>query len=148
LKDLFISDETYNNESVLSVIESSDGNLVRFFCKKEWLVGERNKNPTFLMKMKLLRDSFPKGLLVVLKDISVIQKLEKTKAESEYKEMLMRTVTHELRTPISGVISMLELLDPICPQQGQNYIQVAKNSSLLLLNLINDIMVNLHNLNN
>jgi signal transduction histidine kinase len=56
----------------------------------------------------------------------------------------MATVTHELRTPTNGIISMLKLLkDPhLSEHEYKQFLQVALSSAFLLLNLINDIMVN------
>jgi signal transduction histidine kinase len=54
----------------------------------------------------------------------------------------MATASHELRNPLNGVISMLQIIeqyiknDPVCMQ----YWNVALNSSNLLLCLVNDIL--------
>jgi signal transduction histidine kinase len=78
-------------------------------------------------------------LLVLFEDISPL--VEKSKADLKCKEMQMVTVTHELRTPVSGILSLLELLQFETNPKGKQYVQIIINIAHFLLNLINDIMV-------
>ena len=103
-----------------------DGNQIQIQCKE--ISSEDGLNS--------------KSLFILFTDISMIQKLESAKAESKYKEMLMTTITHELRTPTNGTLSMLELLQSQnLDDQGKDFLQIGVNSCHLLLNLINDILV-------
>ena len=83
-------------------------------------------------------------LFLLFADISIVKKLEAARADAKYKEMLMTTITHELRTPTTSTLTMLELLKTRqIDKESRNYIQIGINSCLLLLNLISDIMVRL-----
>jgi signal transduction histidine kinase len=112
---------------------------------------EKEESSKYLMEDGKIQVQFKKikdeelneeTLFILFTDISIVKKLEEARAESKYKEMLMTTITHELRTPTTSTLSMLELMKtkPM-DKEGQDYIQMAINSCLLLLNLISDIMV-------
>ena len=65
------------------------------------------------------------------------QALESARAKGEF----AATVSHELRTPLNGVIGMLDLVAEMeMPRKQGEYVQTARNSADMLLNLINDIL--------
>lgn len=69
--------------------------------------------------------------------------LAKTQAEAanNAKSLFLATMTHELRTPMNGALGMLQLLSTTKLNQEQNnYIEIAKNSSEHLLNIVNNIL--------
>jgi signal transduction histidine kinase len=95
--------------------------------------------------------------LAILKDTTVEKELEKEKAAQVFQKKILATITHELRTPLNGIIGMLELIyegisetdksshgtEKLKEEDKNNlkkYTQVARNSSFLLLNLVNDIL--------
>jgi len=82
-----------------------------------------------------------KSLFLVLSDISILQNIEEAKLQA--KEMTVATVTHELRTPANSILSMLTLLKKPNLKRSDflQFVKVAISSTMLLLNLINDIMV-------
>jgi signal transduction histidine kinase len=82
-----------------------------------------------------------KSLFLVLSDISILQNIEEAKLQA--KEMTVATVTHELRTPANSILSMLTLLKKPNLKRSDflQFLKVAISSTMLLLNLINDIMV-------
>ncbi|WP_269621090.1 ATP-binding protein [Zhongshania sp. BJYM1] len=69
--------------------------------------------------------------------------IAKTEAEAanHAKSLFLATMTHELRTPMNGALGMLQLLSttPLNKEQN-NYIEIAKNSSEHLLNIVNNIL--------
>ena len=74
-------------------------------------------------------------------DCSTAQRLEKAKTENRYKTLIMSTVSHELRTPVNAILGSLEIIDKYIPEEGQEYIDVAKNSCHMLSYQINDLTV-------
>jgi len=65
------------------------------------------------------------------------QALESARAKGEF----AATVSHELRTPLNGVIGMLDLIaDMDLSNKQLDYVQTARSSADMLLNLINDIL--------
>jgi signal transduction histidine kinase len=66
-----------------------------------------------------------------------IDELESTEAKSQF----LATMTHELRTPMNGVLGMSEMLSATrLNQQQQEYVQIIVDSSESLLTIINDIL--------
>jgi signal transduction histidine kinase len=66
---------------------------------------------------------------------------EKAESASEAKSRFLATMTHELRTPMNGVLGMSELLSSTELSDKQHeYVQIILDSSESLLTIINDIL--------
>ena len=59
----------------------------------------------------------------------------------EYKNRLLATVSHDLRTPLNGLLGILEVVTPqISEQEAKNSLIIAQRSGNLLLYMINDFL--------
>ncbi len=66
---------------------------------------------------------------------------QKAESASEAKSQFLATMTHELRTPMNGVLGMSELLASTRLDRKQHeYVQIIVDSSESLLTIINDIL--------
>ncbi len=66
---------------------------------------------------------------------------EKAQAKSEAKSVFLAHMSHELRTPLSGLIGLLDLINQEqMKTEDLNYLQMAKDTSFSLLNILNDIL--------
>lgn len=67
--------------------------------------------------------------------------MEQAQAASQAKSEFLAGMSHEMRTPLNGIISMLELInDNELSSQQAKYLQIARRSSATLLVIINDIL--------
>ncbi|WP_353570711.1 ATP-binding protein [Candidatus Albibeggiatoa sp. nov. BB20] len=81
--------------------------------------------------------------LVYQKWITEQYQIEKNRAETadQAKSMFLANTSHEIRTPINGIIGSTELLlDTKLDKEQTDYAQTAKHSSEILLNLINELL--------
>jgi signal transduction histidine kinase/ActR/RegA family two-component response regulator len=87
--------------------------------------------------------------LVVLKDITEQRARERAEKTAERKadvakamSLSMETLTHELRTPLQGVMGITSMLldDPDLSEDAQESLTVVMTSSRLLLTLINNLL--------
>jgi len=80
--------------------------------------------------------------------------IERGKTEGIYQEMLLMTVSHEMKNPLNGkslymlillvaIIQAIELLSTYMNHRTEGYhcVKIIKNSSRLLLFLMNDMLV-------
>lgn len=59
------------------------------------------------------------------------------KAKSEF----LANMSHEIRTPLSGILGITEImLEEDCTDSQREYLQIIKNSSFTLKNIINDVL--------
>eukprot|EP00742_Colponemidia_sp_Colp-10_P005136 GILJ01005485.1.p1 GENE.GILJ01005485.1~~GILJ01005485.1.p1 ORF type:complete len:1102 (+),score=146.36 GILJ01005485.1:113-3418(+) len=79
--------------------------------------------------------------LLLLRDITERVQRDRATQADRVKTVLLATVSHEFRTPLNGILGMLQLLmDLDTSEEAQKYLKYALISGKLLLNLINDIL--------
>jgi signal transduction histidine kinase len=84
----------------------------------------------------------------MLQDITQRRETEEIRRQNEVsqqaaqmKEQFIASVSHEMRTPMNAILGMSNLLlDYALPEEQRNYIQSIKQSSELLLGVVNDIL--------
>ena len=74
-------------------------------------------------------------------DCSAAQRLEKANAESKYKTLMISTISHEIRAPVSAILGSLELLSPLIPKESAKLLVISKECCNLITSYINDLMV-------
>ncbi len=80
--------------------------------------------------------------ILILKDISKYKEAkEQTELANKAKAAFLATMTHEIRTPINGVLGMVDLLSytPLTETQ-KRYVDSISQCSELLLNVLNDTL--------
>ena len=80
---------------------------------------------------------------MIFTDESLVQQFNELKKFDEYKTNVLRSVTHELRTPLHGIFSMLQCAiqdAKVLESTKSEYLQGALNQGELLLYLLNDIL--------
>lgn len=79
-----------------------------------------------------------------IKDWTSVEALEQEKIANKLEKILLTAITHELRSPLHGIIGMLEeieyKLQEIDEKNVSKYCSVAINSGKLMMSLINDIL--------
>ena len=80
-------------------------------------------------------------LMIILNDITSIISLSKFKDIDIYKNRLLATVSHDLRTPINGMLGMIETVaNDIIDKKDKKLLKMAVKFGHLLLCMINDIL--------
>jgi signal transduction histidine kinase/ActR/RegA family two-component response regulator len=89
------------------------------------------------------------GRFIVLRDITNLEKIIKELEEAKYKaeeankakSEFLATISHEIRTPINGIIGMTELLkSAILSEEEKENLKVLEHLAESLLNIISDIL--------
>lgn len=91
----------------------------------------------------------PRAYIGIVRDIAVRKETEEALRKArdvalwtvEAKSHFLATISHELRTPMHGMLGMLDLLLNASPnEQQRKFIQTAKRSGQNLLEIINDVL--------
>ncbi len=104
------------------------------------LIGIRKNSKEFEMELALsaIEDDGEISYVGVIRDISDRKYTDKLKNE------FIATVSHELRTPLTSISASLAIIESgtlgCLPDKVNNLIQIAKQNSLRLQNLINDLL--------
>lgn len=68
-------------------------------------------------------------------------KYTKTEVSSSYKDVFLANISHEVRTPLNGIIGMLTLLeDTTLNSEQKDYIDMTRECSFNLMTIVNDIL--------
>jgi CheY-like chemotaxis protein len=87
------------------------------------------------------------ALMILIRDMTEKEMLKRYEIEEENKVRALASISHEFRTPLNGIIAMLDLLkEKVHDDLENNFIKPAKSSARLLLFLVNDIL-DLHQIN-
>jgi len=105
-------------------------------------VGIRNK--LYNISDKTIKWKGQQACLSTLKDITEMRKVEMIKAENQIKTRILRSLSHELRTPINCILLSLEHCKEklATDEESLANINIALANSNILLNKYNDILVN------
>ena len=77
----------------------------------------------------------------MLNPITTFVMYEKLKLENHFYEMITATVSHDMRTPINAITGLATSLeDFISDSRGKTMLSIVKNSSSILLSLVNDLL--------
>ena len=82
------------------------------------------------------------GTFIILKDITeLVSAKKKNQAAISAKSEFLANISHELRTPMNGILGMVDLAlgTPLNPEQ-QEYVSGIKSSAESMMKLINDIL--------
>lgn len=81
------------------------------------------------------------GFIVVLRDMTASQELERLRHLDQLKSQFVANVSHELKTPLTSIRAYGEaLMDLVENEQGKEFLRVIDEESDRLLYLINDLL--------
>ena len=107
-------------------------------------LGITQGSPPLLLSAKKVIWGEKPVLLVFAQNAECLVSLEENKTQNNFKNVLLRSVSHEMRTPLSTVSSIAEQLieneTPNLSSESQENLSVLKFSSRLLLCLVNDLL--------
>ena len=76
-----------------------------------------------------------------LKDLTAMEELAREKMNSTLERVMMATITHELRSPLHGILGMLEQIQAqVETPQLLHYCRIGINTGKIMMHLINDIL--------
>ena len=76
------------------------------------------------------------------KEKELIKKIEITENNDELKTTLLNNISHEVRTPLNGILGFSELLrqNGISPEERDRYINIIKTSGRSILKIVDDVL--------
>ena len=127
----------FSNESLLDIIkEKRENTLLSSFH----LLTYSKDNTEYSLSVKAIQTSWNKETckIILMHDQTPFNNL--VRLEEKYQRIYLASVVHDIRTPIQGVLGMLEMLDtPEANAEVRQAIQVGKDTCRLLIFLTHDI---------
>eukprot|EP00359_Climacostomum_virens_P009351 CAMPEP_0204902660 /NCGR_PEP_ID=MMETSP1397-20131031/3802_1 /ASSEMBLY_ACC=CAM_ASM_000891 /TAXON_ID=49980 /ORGANISM="Climacostomum Climacostomum virens, Strain Stock W-24" /LENGTH=692 /DNA_ID=CAMNT_0052071197 /DNA_START=69 /DNA_END=2147 /DNA_ORIENTATION=+ len=82
------------------------------------------------------------SVVVVIKDVTAVVKLERAQAESRLKNIILRSVSHELKTPTNGILHSVQAasLGKNTPPWVRDKLEIAEVSCKHLMLMIDDLI--------
>ena len=81
------------------------------------------------------------SVLIIINDVTDLNKLKELQTLDNYKNQLLATVSHDLRTPLNGMVGLIEIvLLNVKEKQDKKNLNLALRSGHLLAHMINDIL--------
>ncbi|MCG8313409.1 MAG: response regulator [Pseudomonadales bacterium] len=129
--------DAFNN--MIEEIGRRDQALQRHYLELEAQVEERTSE---LQSANVSLEETVKALRQANKAIRISEENKKiAEASAEAKSQFLANISHELRTPMNGVLGMLSLLkDTHLEDDQKHYVAVANESGNLLLELLNNVL--------
>ncbi|MFC4349392.1 ATP-binding protein [Kordiimonas lipolytica] len=116
--------------AVLATIGPPDGKPFFFYL----LTGSALSLLAFKARLSVIQDRMEL-------EVELIDKAQKLEAAHKAKDRFMANMTHDLRTPMTGVLGMMDLLrDTRLTKEQTRLLDTAKTSAGYLLSIINDIL--------
>ena len=106
---------------------------------RDFFLGERNE-VKFELKYKKILFKNKMCLILILRDVELLEKLNKAKVEEKYKKIIITTISHEFRTPMTSILSGVNLAYDETSNEGKEYLDCAKESAESLLFFFEDIV--------
>lgn len=139
LKDLSVKSPDNRTQNLfISIMKQFENN-----CEDTINFGTSEKNSCiYAWQGKRLMWGDQMGLLVMCKDITDLVTLEHIKAELKWKTLLIRSISHELRTPANSLVGLTEELKnaDLTQQETKEHLEIISISSQNLLHIINDLI--------
>lgn len=110
------------------------GDIIPCICNVRLVYNDQNK-PIYIEGVA--RD------ITELKETNkqLIEAKELAEVSLKIKERFLANMSHEIRTPLNGIIGMIHLLDkPDLNQEQKKHVKSLRNSSEILLNILNDLL--------
>lgn len=102
---------------------------------------EGNNNEIFTYRTSKISFNNQESLLYIMSNVSCDKKLERANADKIAKQIQVTQITHDMRTPLSSMIQTEEALElTILDPEQEEEVQILKNSTQLLLILVNDCL--------
>mmetsp|Transcript_25824 Transcript_25824/g.45545 ORF Transcript_25824/g.45545 Transcript_25824/m.45545 type:complete len:706 (+) Transcript_25824:392-2509(+) len=82
------------------------------------------------------------AVVIVIKDVTEVIQLERTQSESQFKNVMLRSVSHELKTPTNGILHSVQAVasGEDVPEWAKKRLSIAEVSCKHLLMLIYDLL--------
>lgn len=144
-----ISSPKQNSDNLQNLWDDILNNNTQMF---EWIGLQQGTNTEIQLQISLSPTTWDNKhvIVAVIRDFTERKEfeqeliLEKEKAEeaSRLKTEFLHNVSHEVRTPMNGIMGFTELLsdEKLSSEQRTKYIDIVKQSSNQLLNIIDDIL--------
>ena len=137
---------SHHNKTLWEYIQQSKTSVKRFKIQSSLNNSESSgkipEEKVYEMKQKKINFTERPSLLTIISDISDIIRVEYAKTVQKMTDIMIASTSHDMRTPLNTIISMLYLIKIKFQEDGEvmKMLNIAINSTHLLMYLVNDTL--------
>ncbi|CAD8060936.1 unnamed protein product [Paramecium sonneborni] len=143
----YLSDKGLNNKNKSYIYEGSkileNCNVLQNNSQLEFYFNVRNYFPVDIEVAEVIWEQQPATMLIFQTQQQRNEKnqIKELQQRDQYKDEMLASVSHDFKTPINGIVAIVQFLESIVINQIElNYLIILKKWAQLLLYMISDIL--------
>ncbi len=120
---------------MLDAGNSSDG--------QKYLVYDKFKNLQYVIDRRTVDFKNHDASLLFIRDSTALEQAHVKITETKYSQLIISTITHDLKSPITAIQGHLAVLPPFVTEKGQAYLKAAQLTAQAFEYYIYDLVVSM-----
>lgn len=81
------------------------------------------------------------AILLIIREYSLVEKIQRRVSENKYREVLLSTVSHDIKTPLTIIEGNMTLLSDFIKEEGMEYYKAVYTATEMLDFFFQDLHV-------
>ena len=116
-------------------------NVVFSLSEQNYLVHDRNHTLQYMIDIRKIVFKDEEVTLISINCSNAMEKTHAKVTENKYSQLIISTITHDLKSPITAIQGHLSILEQFVAEKGLKYLKAAQVSSVAFEYYIYDLVV-------
>ncbi len=136
MKDLTETETGHTLEHDIANVTTDKQKSYHYVCRR----AEGPRQAYYKMSWSPIAYADSACIAFIIHDETAMVEVSRGKEAEHYTKRLVASITHDLRTPLNGIMGIIEALDEFIQPEGKHLLKLATNTCTLMLYLINDVL--------